>query len=416
MTTTPASTAPPRRGPIQRPPAAPGLAQTDLLLDPEAMVPRFERLLARPAAIERLRVRHVELVPGQACTVGYEATIGGARHTVVVRCDPRSDARGLAGSRAAEALAAAADARTPARRALSFDGSIPALVQWFPADVELPLLAAPGALRRLAGPDGAGAQPQLLGHRPGHRAVVRVGDAVLKLYAADAGVRAGLRGLLFSGRLAGIGPVPPVRGCFERLRVTVQGAVDGAPVERERAVELAPRAGALLRLLHTALPDDLPPTTPERQLAAAARSGRLVAAVAPALADRTARVLDELLRTRPAVGHTVAAHGDFNVSQLLDAGGVLTLVDFDEACQAAPGLDVAAYAANVVSGRPGDLEHAERVLAAFLHGYGEEPADLSWHLATELVRRAASPFRRFKRDWSDRTEALVTAAEEVLGR
>ena len=94
MTATPAPTAPPRRGPIQRPPAAPELAQTDVLLDPEAMAPRFERLLARPAAIERLRVRYVELVPGLACTVGYEATINGARHTVVVRCDPRSDAAG----------------------------------------------------------------------------------------------------------------------------------------------------------------------------------------------------------------------------------------------------------------------------------------------------------------------------------
>ena len=245
---------------------------------------------------------------------------------------------------------------------------------------------------------------------------MRVGDAVLKLYAADAAVRAGLRGLLFSGRLAEIGPVPPVRGCFERLRVTVQGAVEGAPVERERAVELAPRAGALLRLLHAAPLDDLPPTTPERQLAAAARSGRIVTAVAPALADRTARVLDELLHTRPAVGHTVAAHGDFNVSQLLDAGGVLMWSRLlHEACQAAPGLDVAAYAANVVSGRPGDLEHAERALAAFLDGYGEEPEHLSWHLATELLRRSREPLpAAFKRDWPERTEALVTAAEEVL--
>jgi hypothetical protein len=416
MNATPAPIAPPRRAPIQRPPATSGLPQTGLLLDPDAMAPRLERLLVRSAPIERLRVRHVELQPGLACTVGYEATVAGTRHTVAVRCDPRGDARGLAGSRAAEALAAAADARTPARRALTFDASIPALVQWFPADVELPLLAAPGALRRLAGPAGAGAQPQLLGHRPGHRAVVRVGDAVLKLYAADAGVQAGLRGLLFSGRLAGVGPVPAVRGCFERLRVTVQGAVDGTPVERERAVELAPRAGALLRALHAAPADDLPATTPERQLAAAARSAALVSAVAPALAGRTARLLDALRHAAPAVGATVAAHGDFNVSQLLDAGGALSLVDFDEACQAATGLDVAAYATNVVSGRPGDLEHADRVLAALLDGYGERPADLSWHLATELLRRSASPFRRFKRDWPERTDALVAAAAEVLGR
>jgi hypothetical protein len=77
---------------------------------------------------------------------------------------------------------------------------------------------------------------------------------------------------------------------------------------------------------------------------------------------------------------------------------------------------VASYAANVVSGRPGDLERADAALDALLSGYGGRPADLDWYLAALLLRRAPSPFRLHKRRWPERLGAMVAAAEEVLGR
>ena len=102
------------------------------------------------------------------------------------------------------------------------------------------------------------------------------------------------------------------------------------------------------------------------------------------------------------------------MSQLLDVGGALALLDFDQACRAAPALDLAAYAANVVSGRPDDPEDAQAALAAILDGYGRRPDDLTWHLSAAVLRRAPSPFRRGKRDWPDRMAAIVATAEAVL--
>jgi aminoglycoside phosphotransferase (APT) family kinase protein len=112
----------------------------------------------------------------------------------------------------------------------------------------------------------------------------------------------------------------------------------------------------------------------------------------------------------------VPSHGDFNISQLLDMEGAYALLDFDEACLAAPGLDVASYAANLVSGRPGDLGRADAALDALLDGYGERPEALEWHYAASLLRRAPSPFRLHKKRWPERLESIVAAAEEVLAR
>ena len=57
------------------------------------------------------------------------------------------------------------------------------------------------------------------------------------------------------------------------------------------------------------------------------------------------------------------AHGDFHVDQLL-VGEEVAVVDFDQMCLAAPALDLATYAADVVRGRDGDFEAVEATLAA----------------------------------------------------
>ena len=90
------------------------------------------------------------------------------------------------------------------------------------------------------------------------------------------------------------------------------------------------------------------------------------------------------------------------------------MLDFDEHCLASPAYDLAAYVANAVSGRPGDLARARAARGALVEAYGSRPSDLDWYLAAAVLRRAPSPFRLQKRTWPARVAAIVAAAEAVL--
>jgi hypothetical protein len=100
---------------------------------------------------------------------------------------------------------------------------------------------------------------------------------------------------------------------------------------------------------------------------------------------------------------------------VLGAPDGTAVVDFDGLCLAAPALDVATYAADVVRGRPSDLDELEAVLAGVLDGYGERPAGLEWHLATAVLGRAAHPFQRQVPEWPERVSAMVGVAEARRG-
>jgi Ser/Thr protein kinase RdoA (MazF antagonist) len=117
----------------------------------------------------------------------------------------------------------------------------------------------------------------------------------------------------------------------------------------------------------------------------------------------------------PAGLPLVPAHGDFHVDQLLVRDDDIVVVDFDQLCVAAPALDLATYAADVVRGRPGDLEKVHAVLEPLLEGYGSRPDALEWHLAAAVLARAAHPFQRQVPGWSERVEATVAVAEASLG-
>ncbi|MEY2533021.1 MAG: hypothetical protein QOF29_931, partial [bacterium] len=255
------------------------------------------------------------------------------------------------------------------------------------------------------------AQPETLLYRPGQRAVLRFGDLVLKAYADDDGFRAGVAGLRQAERL---GAGPRLELALSDLRLTVQPAIDGVPVLRERAAAFAAAAGAMLRTLHEADVPDLEPVSPQRLLNTVAAAGTLVATVAPELAPQVRRLVRRLAAATPHGLAVAPAHGDYNLSQFLDVDGALAVLDFDEACLAPPALDVAAYAANLVSGRPGDLDAAEPALEALLDGYGARPEGVRWYLAASIARRAPTPFRRHKRRWPERMASILDAAEAVL--
>ena len=114
----------------------------------------------------------------------------------------------------------------------------------------------------------------------------------------------------------------------------------------------------------------------------------------PELGDRLDALVRRLGGALPAGLPLVPAHGDFHVDQLLVRDGDIAVVDFDELCVAAPALDLATYAADVVRGRAGDLERVQAVLEPLLEGYGARPDALDWHLAAAVLARAAHPFQR----------------------
>ena len=239
------------------------------------------------------------------------------------------------------------------------DPELGALVTWLPFDPKLPALAEDRAEleRRLGLP--LHAEPELLGYKPRARAVLRANGLVLKAYGAErqfaaavAGLRAASAGPLRTGAFAGAVP---------ELRLTAQRTVEGRrPASAQEAAEAA---GRLVAELQGSAAAALTLSPPERQLDAAARKAELVATVLPELRPRVEALLDRLRRDLPAADTPVPAHGDFHVDQLL-VGDEVAVVDFDQMCLAAPALDLATYAADVVRGRDGDLEAVEAMLAA----------------------------------------------------
>jgi hypothetical protein len=369
------------------PPADAAVPQLPGLLDRDMMTSVLQRSLAARASIAELRVASIDYRPGHGCTVAYDVQVAGSR-----RC------------------AVAATCRT---------GSVEPAIRWYPQDPAMPVLAEPvGELLRRMSRAGieveasAGCAPTLLLYRPGRRAVLRLGDVVLKAYDDQTAFRAGANGLRIAERLFGR---PRLRGALTDVRLTVQSAIDGVPVRRARAADVAPVAGVMLRCLHEARLAGLQPALPDRLLGAAASAGELVAGVAPELAGRARRIVQRLEERMPHGLSIGPSHGDFNISQLVDVDGAPALLDFDESCLAPRALDVSAYAANLVSGRPGDPDAAQRALDALLAGYGTRPEGLDWYLAATLTRRAPSPFKQYKRRWPERMASILDAAEAVLG-
>ena len=107
------------------------------------------------------------------------------------------------------------------------------------------------------------------------------------------------------------------------------------------------------------------------------------------------------------------SHGDFTVDQLLlSPGGGLTVTDVDNACQAPAALDVASFAANVMSGRAGDADHSEGLLEELL-SHGPSVPSIRWHYAVMLLRRCDRPFRRLKKAWPEKSTAILDHAERA---
>jgi hypothetical protein len=395
--------------------AVPGLAG---LLDRDVMAGVLARSLRAGERLDAVRVTTVDLRPGSGCTVTYAVDLAGERRIAVATAGQGRSAE-AARTPARLAIARAHGAVPAVARPLTYDAGLAAIVQWYPLDLALPVLAKPPVeLRRIVAragiePGRADDASRTLLYRPGERAVLRLGGVVLKAYARRGDFRAGVDGLRVAAGLPLSGGVR-MRAALPEHRLTVQPAIEGRPVPRPRAAEVAPVAGAMLRVLHDAAIPGLQAAPPSALLREAARSAALVGAIAPELAGRAWDLLARLEEHRPDGGPLVPSHGDFNVSQFLDVEGALVVLDFDEACLAPAALDAASYAANLIGGRPGDLAGARAALDALLGGYGARPEHVEWYLATLLLRRARNPFRLHKRRWPARIAQMLADAAEVL--
>ena len=402
------------------------LPQLERLLDPAAMEEVLSRTLAPGDALARLEVSRVVYKPHELVAVDYRVAIGDREHHAV--------ATSIAGIDLAERVrrpryserARRIDGRSPVPHPLAYDGDVGAIITWLPFDPRLPALAEPGpelARMLMANADG---EPELIGYKPRSRAVLRLGTLVLKAYGRDREFEAAVAGL----ETAQAGPLATAcfAGAVPELRLTAQVALEGGVAGS--AAGVAREAGRMAATLQGAGSAPALQAPPERLLAAAVRKVQVLETVLPDLHDRLDVLVRRLGAALPAGLPLVPAHGDFHVDQLLvgarsgpagdrrfvdAAGGAIAVVDFDEMCAAPAALDLATYAADVVRGRPGDLERVHAVLEPLLQGYGARPRALEWHLAAAVLARAAHPFQRQVPGWRERAEATVAVSEALLG-
>jgi hypothetical protein len=377
-----------------RPPADTGLPGADALLD----VGRVRELLAPAApgrALSDAEVRYLELDPGRSLLVLWRLRVDGAPAQVVL-----SRGRMRAGRDGS---------RTPG---LAEIGDPPVLVAWYPADPGLPLLRAglEAVARGLMLP---APEPRLLAWMPQQRATLRLGDAVVKLYAERRDAESAMRAHVACADWL---HTPAPLGADLDARVTAQRAVSGRPLGRADAVAAARRAGGAIRRLHDAPLSGLRPDSPATLLESCRAAGARVTIAAPCLEARVARAGDLLEASMPPGLAHVPSHGDFTVGQMIEDEGDLWIADTDTLCAAPAAHDLAAYAANLVSGRAVDAADAQRALREIVEGYGATPPALEWYLAAAVMRRLDRPLRRLKRRWPQRTERILTVVEDLVSR
>ncbi len=347
------------------------------LTDPEFVLELARR--AGAANIASLRLRYLEHEVGRSLLTHFEAVVDGDRRDLVASIGRlrRPD-------------------QTPDDITLA----------WFPDDLGLPLLREGFSSLGVSGPT------QRLAWVPQRRAVFAVGDRVVKVDHDPQRVEAAVRSL---ERLRAVVRVPDVhlvdldRGAF------VQERIDGRPLDGSDALDWAPSAARLTERIAGVAPDGLPRLDVAEILGAIDPVVRLVVHAAPHLADRVEQLRSRLAATAPQA-ELAPAHGDFNIGQLIETGPhTLALVDTDTLCLAPIGFDLAAYATNVLSGRPGDLERCDAIARRLVES-AERPAELDWLLAATAMRRLDRPIRRYKRKWPKRLERLVDDVATLLDR
>ncbi|MDX6537510.1 MAG: hypothetical protein QOD37_1851 [Gaiellales bacterium] len=399
------------------PPHDAALPQMETLLDPDAMALVLQRELGADAPLTRVEVRYLRYKPRKSLVVHYDVTIGDGFFDAVATIAARRNLEAWAREPEYRRLAEMVDGRAPALRPLIYESELQALIQWLPLDISMPALAQhPVQLRTAL--QGAGVQIasdgeriRLLAYKPGRRAVLRLDEHVIKIYAGEEEFAGAVRGLDVSSQLQRL-RIPRREAVLPGLQLTCQAMLAGRPPSA--VGDPGQAAGAVLETLHRQQLAGLRPFTHADQLRAASASAGSVIAVVPELEERLHGLLRMLELTMPEQSSLVTVHGDYHSNQLLEVDGALAVIDFDEMCAAAPALDLASYAAHHVNGGEGNMTAASAALAGLVEGYGIRPHALAWYLSTSILRRSPFPFRYMEPRWPLRIERMVADAEEAL--
>lgn len=400
-----------------------------LLLDSDRLGARLEQTLG-DREVADLRVTYLRYKPGQNCLAACSARVNGqsaefvaiaygrSAHGKLHKAVTRDHVPGLLG----------------AGRFVLDDSSV--LVSVFPNDGKVERLArlmSPNGLAALATRLGirpaARARLETLGHNPQRRFVGRlVADqtsmATVRCYSARdyAGMVAK------AGALTSRGPLKLAKRLTRMHRFCLLGfewlhgdLLEDAVAEKAAPPHTMELVGNALAHLHGQQGLMLPRRTDASEAAAIVALARHLAFLHPPIAGLAGglaeRVAARLVRGSANPG---PLHGDFYAKQVLVNGTTAALIDLDEASMGDPAIDLARFRADLeagaVSGRL-DTSEIDALVEPLLAGYRltrKLPARLHLHVAAQLLRLAAHPFRRREPSWPRITLAIVERAGALL--
>ncbi|MEE6295954.1 aminoglycoside phosphotransferase family protein [Georgenia wangjunii] len=410
-------------------PGVPGLA---LLLDGDRLA---EWLSHRLGEELRARPRYLRYKPGTSAVMAVDVRPADRGTSAPACASPPSTVLLRAYAPAGAAKLVKSLEQAPGAALIAVDRALLTLATTTAADRDLPALALladprrrPALLGRVLGTDGAdreasapAGEPALrtLAYKPHRRWVgaLSTGDdeVVLRAYRPADLLRATdpVRALA-----AGDPATPRLLGRHRRSGLAALEFVPGEPVGADAPGATLGAVGAALGAFH-AHRLVLPQRGPRGEAAAVARAVRDVARLLPEQADRAdrlaARVLDRLGRL-PATP-SVTVHGDFSLDQVvLLRSGEVGILDLDRVGTGPAEIDLASLLAEALL-RPGAPGDADALLEGVLAGYGPSPVDrsaVSTHLAAQLLRRAAEPFRTRQAAWADAVGRVLDHAERAL--
>jgi len=280
-------------------------------------------------------------------------------------------------------------------------------------------------LRRLLGPDAAGATLRLLRHNPNRRAVLRVEGpggplALAKVHAEDEWPRTH-----DNARLAEARGGARVLGVAEDRRLIFYDWIAGRPLWSDGAglagAAAVEATGAALARLHRADPGNIRRITPAEEAGELAAAVRALAGLLPDLGERAEALTRTVAARLTDHGRTTTLlHGDFSADQVVIAPSGPVLIDWDRAGAGDPARDLGSFLARLdVQAMDGDLSVAKVDAAgrALLSGYAAQaplPPGLTMQHARALLALLPEGFRQRRPDWPERAAAILDRAEALL--
>ena len=259
-----------------------------------------------------------------------------------------------------------------------------------------------------AGIIGAWQLEQVLRYNPMRRLVLREGERIVRIAAADRPLSLRLDHLI-SAEI----PIPQRLDDGSLPGISVQAFTGNGDLAGTPDLEATATVGRIIAHLHATesipreLRTDLLRRAPD-PVAQARTHVRLLEVLSPGLARR-ARAIASKLSDKPAVA-PVLSHGDLSPDQVLVGDKQVWLTDFDRACLASRATDLGSFLAVV------DEETGEVFLDGYRSGGGQLPSAKALRDAVtgSLMLRAVDPLRLASPAWELEVAANLDRIAELL--